>query len=207
MFSKASLLSASLSILTVSALTTLQGRETVVCETVHTGTVRLFSLDQSQAPLPTTGANVSLYYDSEASAFLIEGNAGRETQFEFQQCNSSYTGYTQTSSISYGTLVPVGQEACMAAALGASSGPPYLLLNNQCTFWGGDYDLTLYWAFNHEDMALNFLGVTSTGGTYNDDGYTTYTTVLNAYDGQQAIEVAAYAGEPPAELLRLAFID
>ncbi|KAI0062996.1 hypothetical protein BV25DRAFT_1838070 [Artomyces pyxidatus] len=174
-------LSLSLALLPIVQGAVLPKRAAAVsCETVLTGTLAAFTTDGT---LPTTGANVSLHFTSEATAFL--STDGADVLFNFQSCNSTFMGYEGKH---FGHIVPVSElDACLSAALGASAGPPFLVLNDECSYTDDDSQLMQYWHFA-QDNELLFVGETKVSAQANHTA--PYTLVLDPFFGEQAIRVA-----------------
>ncbi|KAF8907742.1 hypothetical protein CPB85DRAFT_822702 [Mucidula mucida] len=145
----------------------------VTCETVRSGPL---SANPLLASIPRD-SNVSLTYSSVATASLIVG--GNETSFDFESCQSDFTGYTPstnsagTTTTYYGHIRISGTQDCLTVPLGASAGSPFYILNDACSDIDDQSQLTQTWVTQITDgypAYATFLGHTSEGGTYDNSG-------------------------------------
>ncbi|KAH9949493.1 hypothetical protein B0H21DRAFT_117047 [Amylocystis lapponica] len=206
--------------LTASA-SAIAKRAGVSCETIHTGTLRLFSVNQTDTTLDPAGVNVSFASTGATPSFIIAG--GPSTQFTFEQCNSSFMGYTPYNGgpiLNYGHLSPVGQPApigapkgaagCLTVPLGSSSGSPFLVFNDACEQADDDSQLLDYWGMINDTttgrVSVNFVGSTENGTTYNNNQYTAWLLEVDEFETEPAIKLAGYIGPTPISY-QLRFVD
>jgi len=201
-----------------AAAAVISKRADIPCVTVHTGTLRLFSVNQETAPLDPNGVNISFIGTGATPDLVVTG--GSATQFEFMQCNSSYMDYDEYDGppiLNYGHILPQGQPkpiggdvGCLTVPLGSSSGSPFLIFNDACTEADGEEQLEMFWELVNDTqegkVTVNFIGITLNGTTYDNDGYGAWGYEIDEYEGASALKLAGYLGPTPINY-ELRFVD